>query len=189
MTERLHLIEDIALIKLYRTSQNVQYIGELYRRYAHLMFGVCMKYLKNREDSEDAVMEIFEKLHLDLKKSEVEHPKSWLYMVARNHCLMRLRKAGLAVEYPEELPNTPLHGSPYGQYSDDTEEFDDKERLIQILEMSVHLLKPEQKLCIEMFYLKDKSYKDILKETNFTLNEIKSHIQNGKLNLKKMMTR
>lgn len=181
MTERLNIIEDIALIKLYRTSHDARYIGELYRRYAHLIFGVCVKYLKNREDSEDAVMEIFEKLHLDLKKSEVEHPKSWLYMVARNHCLMRLRKAGLAVEYPEDLPNTP-------QYNDDDEEdFEDKERLIQILEMSVHLLKPEQKTCIELFYLKDKSYKDIVKETHFSLNEIKSHIQNGKLNLKKMI--
>jgi RNA polymerase sigma factor (sigma-70 family) len=187
MPERLHLIEDIALLKLYRTSQNVQYIGELYRRYAHLILGVCMKYLKNREDSEDAVMEIFEKLHLDLKKNEVEHPKSWLYMVARNHCLMRLRKAGLAVEYPEELPHTPLHGSPYGQYNDENEGFEDKEKLIQMLEKSVNHLKNEQKLCIELFYLKDKSYKDIVKETGFSLNEIKSHVQNGKANLKKMM--
>jgi RNA polymerase sigma factor (sigma-70 family) len=181
MTERLHLIEDIALVKLYRTSQNVQYIGELYKRYAHLMLGVCMKYLKNREDSEDAVMEIFEKLHLDLKKSEVEHPKSWLYTVARNHCLMRLRKAGLAVEYPEELPQLPP------QYNDDDEAFEDKEKLIQTLEKSVPFLKNEQRICIEMFYLKDKSYKDIVKETGFSLNEIKSHVQNGKLNLKKMM--
>ncbi len=180
MPERLHLIEDIALLKLYRTSQNVQYIGELYRRYAHLILGVCMKYLKNREDSEDAVMEIFEKLHLDLKKNEVEHPKSWLYMVARNHCLMRLRKAGLPVEYPEELPHTP-------QYNDENEDFEDKEKLIQTLETSVNLLKNEQRLCIEFFYLKDKSYKDIVKETGFTLNEIKSHVQNGKANLKKMM--
>ncbi len=180
MPERLHLIEDIALLKLYRTSQNVQYIGELYRRYAHLILGVCMKYLKNREDSEDAVMEIFEKLHLDLKKNEVEHPKSWLYMVARNHCLMRLRKAGLAVEYPDELPNTP-------QYNGENEDFEDKEKLIQTLEKSVNHLKNEQRLCIELFYLKDKSYKDIVKETGFTLNEIKSHVQNGKANLKKML--
>jgi RNA polymerase sigma factor (sigma-70 family) len=139
-----------------------------------------MKYLKNREDSEDAVMEIFEKLHLDLKKNEVEHPKSWLYMVARNHCLMRLRKAGLAVEYPEELPHTP-------QYNDENEDFEDKEKLIQTLEKSVNFLKNEQRLCIELFYLKDKSYKDIVKETGFMLNEIKSHVQNGKANLKKMM--
>jgi DNA-directed RNA polymerase specialized sigma24 family protein len=84
------------------------------------------------------------------------------------------------VEYPEELPHTP-------QYNDENEGFEDKEKLIQMLEKSVNHLKNEQKLCIELFYLKDKSYKDIVKETGFTLNEIKSHVQNGKANLKKMM--
>ena len=174
--------EDIVLIRLYRSSSDVRYIGELYRRYAHLILGVCMKYLKNLADSEDAVMEIFEKLHLDLKKNEVEHPKSWLYMVAKNHCLMKLRKAGLSVEFPEVMPHTP-------QYDDDFEDFENKEKLIQLLENNMNHLKNEQRLCVELFYLKEKSYKEIVMSTGFSLNEIKSHIQNGKLNLKKMMTK
>ena len=174
--------EDIVLIRLYRSSHDARYIGELYRRYAHLILGVCMKYLKNLADSEDAVMEIFEKLHLDLKKNEVEHPKSWLYMVAKNHCLMKLRKAGLSVEFPEVMPHTP-------QYDDDFEDFENKEKLIQLLENNMNHLKNEQRLCVELFYLKEKSYKEIVMQTGFSLNEIKSHIQNGKLNLKKMMTK
>lgn len=174
--------EDIVLIRLYRSSNDARYIGELYRRYAHLILGVCMKYLKNLADSEDAVMEIFEKLHHDLKKNEVEHPKSWLYMVAKNHCLMKLRKAGLSVEFPEVMPQIP-------QYDDDFEAFDNKEKLIQLLENNMNHLKNEQRLCVELFYLKEKSYKEIVMQTGFSLNEIKSHIQNGKLNLKKMMTR
>ena len=187
MPEILHHLDDITLIQSYRTTHNAQYVGELYRRYAHLILGVCMKYLKNREDSEDSVMEIFEKLHLDLKKSEVEHPKSWLYMVARNHCLMRLRKAGLKIDYTEEIPHTALYGGAYEQNED--EMFEDKERLIQLLESNIINLKNEQRVCIELFYLKDKSYKDIVRETGFSLNEIKSHVQNGKLNLKKMMSK
>jgi RNA polymerase sigma factor (sigma-70 family) len=174
--------EDIVLIRLYRSSNDARYIGELYRRYSHLILGVCMKYLKNLADSEDALMEIFEKLHLDLKKNEVEHPKSWLYMVAKNHCLMKLRKAGLSVEFPEVMPHTP-------QYDDDFEDFQNKEKLIQLLENNMNHLKNEQRLCVELFYLKEKSYKEIVHETGFSLNEIKSHIQNGKLNLKKMMTK
>lgn len=174
--------EDIVLIRLYRSSNDARYIGELYRRYAHLILGVCMKYLKNLPDSEDAVMEIFEKLHLDLKKNEVEHPKSWLYIVAKNHCLMKLRKAGLSVEFPEVMPHTP-------QYDDDFEDFENKEKLIQLLENNMNHLKNEQRLCVELFYLKEKSYKEIVMQTGFSLNEIKSHIQNGKLNLKKMMTK
>jgi RNA polymerase sigma factor (sigma-70 family) len=173
---------DNQLVENYRRTHDARYIGDLYRRYSHLIYGVCLKYLKNQADSEDAVMEIFEKLHLDLKKVEVEHIKSWLYTVARNHCLMKLRKAGLDVEYPEELPAPP-------QYDADMEALEDKETLIQLLENSMTLLKPEQRLCIELFFLQDKSYKQIATETNLSLNDIKTHIQNGKLNLKKMMAK
>lgn len=180
-------LEDSELLFQYRKGADARCVGELYRRYSHLVFGVCMKYLKNTAESEDAVMEIFEKLHLDLRKVEVEHFKSWLYTVARNHCLMKLRKAGLDVSYPDEMPQTPLHGSPFGQYEEDTEDFENKELLIQALEISLLTLKPEQKQCVELFYLKDKSYKQIVLETGFSLNDVKTHIQNGKLNLKKSL--
>jgi RNA polymerase sigma factor (sigma-70 family) len=173
-------LEDLELLTQYRKSNDARCVGELYRRYSHLAFGVCMKYLKNSTESEDAVMEIFEKLHLDLRKVEVEHFKSWLYTVARNHCLMKLRKAGLDVSYPDEMPQTP-------QYQEDTEDFENKERLIAALENSLSTLKIEQKQCIEMFFLQDKSYKLIVQETGFSLNDVKTHIQNGKLNLKKSL--
>ena len=173
-------LEDFELLTQYRKSNDARCVGELYCRYSHLVFGVCLKYLKNATESEDAVMEIFEKLHLDLRKVEVEHFKSWLYMVARNHCLMKLRKAGLDVSYPDEMPQTP-------QYEEDTEDFENKERLIAALENNLSSLKIEQKQCIEMFFLQDKSYKQIVLETGFSLNDVKTHIQNGKLNLKKLL--
>ncbi len=67
--------------------------GLLFERYTHLVFGVCMKYLKNTYDAEDAVMGIFEKLMTDLKNHEVRDFKNWLYRVSKNHCLMILRKS------------------------------------------------------------------------------------------------
>ena len=182
MSKQFAHLEDSELLKYYHQQHDARCVGELYKRYNHLIFGVCMKYLKNSGDSEDAVMEIFEKLHLDLKKNEVEHFKSWLYTVARNHCLMKLRKAGLVVDYPEELPNPP-------QYDGDSDAFDNKELLIQALENGLLTLKPEQRLCVDLFYLKDKSYKNIALETGFSLNDVKTHIQNGKLNLKKILVK
>lgn len=176
-------LDDTSLLNRYRSTAEVACVGELFRRYKHLVLGVCLKYLKNAHDSEDAVMEIFEKLHLDLKKADVGHFKSWLYTVARNHCLMKMRKAGLSVEFPETLP----------QNGEDTEgALDDlkvKEVMYQKLETGLELLKPEQRLCLDLFFLKDKSYKDIMRDTGLSLNEVKTHIQNGKLNLKKMLSR
>ena len=77
---------------MYRNSGNAAYIGELFQRYTHLVFGVCMKYFKNVDESKDGVMDVFEKILTELKRHEVENFKPWLYFVAKNHCLMKLRK-------------------------------------------------------------------------------------------------
>ncbi len=180
------ILDDISLLNRYRTTAEGGCIGELFRRYKHLALGVCLKYLKNAHDAEDAVMEIFEKLHLDLKKADVGHFKSWLYTVARNHCLMRMRKAGLSVAFPEVLPE---NGDPEYSGEGPLEDLKVKELLYQKLEMGLDMLKPEQRLCLDLFFLKDKSYKEIMRETGLTLNEVKTHVQNGKLNLKKMLSK
>jgi RNA polymerase sigma factor (sigma-70 family) len=173
------ILDDADLVQLYRKSGDAEHLGTLFKRYSGLILGVCMKYLKNQAESEDAVMEIFEKLHLDLKRVEVDYFRGWLFTVAKNHCLMKLRKAGLDVEYPEDLP-------PIAAAEDD---FDiEKEASLQELERAIPHLKAEQKLCIDLFYLQEKSYKEVASETGFTLNEVKTHIQNGKLNLKKIMS-
>jgi RNA polymerase sigma factor (sigma-70 family) len=172
------LLDDADLVQLYRKSGDVQHLGTLFKRYSAAILGICMKYLKNQAEAEDAVMEIFEKLHLDLKRVEIDYFRGWLYTVARNHCLMKLRKAGLHLEFPEELP-------PVAAAEDD---FDvEKEASLQQLEQALPHLKPEQRQCIDLFYLKEKSYKEVATETGFTLNEVKTHIQNGKLNLKKIL--
>jgi RNA polymerase sigma factor (sigma-70 family) len=171
-------LDDADLVQLYRKSGDVKHLGTLFKRYSGVILGVCMKYLKNHAEAEDAVMEIFEKLHLDLKRTEIDYFRGWLYTVARNHCLMKLRKAGLDVEFPEDLP-------PIAATEDD---FDvEKEASLQQLEQALPHLKDEQRQCIDLFYLQEKSYKQVAVETGFTLNEVKTHIQNGKLNLKKLM--
>ncbi len=181
--ERLEQLDDAALIHQFRSVQDGRSLGVLFQRHKHLVLGVCLKYLKNREEAEDAVMEIFEKLHLDLKKNDVTHFKSWLYMVSKNYCLMQLRKAGLTVDFPEKMPE--MHENTEGVEDSHLE----KEKMLTLLEASMMHLKSEQKMCLELFYLKDLSYKEITSETGLALNEVKTHIQNGKLNLKKMLTK
>jgi RNA polymerase sigma-70 factor (ECF subfamily) len=183
------LLDDSALLHRYRSTDDSGCVGMLFRRYRHLVFGVCLKYLKNTLDAEDATMEIFEKLHQDLKTIEVSYFKTWLYTVSRNHCLMRLRKAGLVVEYPENLPEVGSNTVRQEEVIDEAEERFLKEMQYDQLEIHLANLKPEQRDCLTRFYLQDKSYKQIMVETGMSLNEIKSHIQNGKLNLKKIWMR
>ena len=175
------LLPDEELIRLYQQSRDSNYVGELYRRYTHLVYGVCLKYLKDPEESKDAVMQIFEQLLGTLKKQEVTHFHNWLHVLTRNHCLMQLRadktkeekmkaltRHGLSADLTGEAENTPLL----------------LEAKIENLEQGLAQIPAEQRQCVELFYLHQKSYKEIADLTGYDLNKIKSYIQNGKRNLK-----
>jgi RNA polymerase sigma-70 factor (ECF subfamily) len=179
---------DEELITSYRFSHDTKYIGELYQRYTSLVFGVCMKYLKDPMEAEDAVMQIFEKLMEDLKRHEVDYFKGWLHMVARNHCLMKLRKDQTSLKRESGYQNHQQTLMESGESIHLNDEAAEKEQVLELMHLHLSDLKEEQKTCIELFYLKDKSYKEVAEMTGFSLKEVKSHIQNGKRNLRNKMT-
>ena len=153
--------------------------GELFRRYAHLVMGVCLKYLQHEANSEDLMMKIFEGLPNKNIKTEIKHFKSWIYTCSKNECLMLLRKKkqdtasiDVALLYTEDNAEAKL------------ERALQKELEYTKLEKAIARLKPDQRNSIELFYLKNMSYDIIAKETKQSLKQIKSHIQNGKRKLK-----
>jgi len=141
-----------------------------------------MKYLKNEEEARDCVQQTFLKVITELKKYKVEYFKSWLYMVAKNHCLMKIRDRHGKI--PVELTERNMQG---------TEELPDKQSLVQddqaieLMNEALGELSPEQRQCVTLFYLQKKSYQEISEETRFTMMQVKSYIQNGKRNLKLMI--
>jgi RNA polymerase sigma factor (sigma-70 family) len=172
---------DQELLDRFYTNRDNNWLGILLQRYTLLLLGVCMKYLKDEEEARDGVQQIFVKVILELPKYRVEYFKSWIYTIARNHCLMKLRdRHGYAVELSDtvlaawdEEPGTNLHW--------------EKEQWLDWMSRSMEELGKEQKLCVTLFYLDKKSYQDIAATTGFTLMQVKSHIQNGKRNLKLLM--
>jgi RNA polymerase sigma-70 factor (ECF subfamily) len=143
-----------------------------------LVYGVCLKYLKNREDAKDAVMQIFEKLAASLLNHEVTYFKSWLYVSARNHCLMQLRsgKGKSTEEISPFLMETGPEMHP--------ETGDNLEGNLVKLEKCIEKLVAEQQQCVRLFFLQERCYAEISTQTGFALNRVKSYIQNGKRNLK-----
>ncbi len=177
-------LSDEDLIRSYKSSQNNIYLSELFERYTHLVFGVCMKYLKNQEESQDAVMEIFENLIIILHKQEILNFKSWIYSVSKNHCLMILRKAKssemMKSNYLENIrPDIMELQDVFHLQSDSATE----EKIPQ-LQQAIEKLNEKQRKCIELIYLQDKSYEEVSVLTGYSLNQVKSYIQNGKRNLK-----
>jgi RNA polymerase sigma factor (sigma-70 family) len=171
---------DSEILAKYSEGGDTGCIAELYKRYGHLVLGLCLKYLKNREDAEDAVSAIFAKLMADLKKHKVEHFKSWLYVFSRNHCLMELRKRSSALRKELELRENNV----IFMDSADKEHLIKKERQAELLFHAIEGLGEGQRRCVRLFYLEGRSYSEIVQLTGYSEKEVKSHIQNGKRNLK-----
>ena len=182
-TEELKKLNDLELIALYKQSKDSNLVGVLYHRYTHLIFGVSMKYLKNEQDAQDASILIFEKLLSDLLKYQIQEFKSWLYVLCKTFCLMQLR-SGAAIQRKEKEMQNYLTVSM--EYEPELHLFNNNDKEIQLtfMEDCLKKLNRDQQICIELFYLHEKSYLEVSIETNFDLNNVKSFIQNGKRNLK-----
>lgn len=178
------LLTDEQLTAGYFKRHDPELIGILYRRYTHLLFSVCYKYLQNREDAEDAVMQLFEKLFLLLKKEEVKNFKSWIYTIAKNECLMQLRHVKVVDRSRDEnlkKLEAEIMESEGGEHL--LPEDNNREHIEQ-LHSAIGHLNESQCMCIKLFYLEEKSYQEVADLTGFSQNEVKSHLQNGRRNLK-----
>jgi RNA polymerase sigma factor (sigma-70 family) len=171
------ILPDEALIELFLETGNKEVIGILFERYTHLVYGICLRYLKDRDQCKDAVMEIFENLFDKLSGNRISSFKNWIYTVSRNHCLMMIRKSAGA----QRIKNRIIFDTVDAEVFAVDLPAGDKEKLVA--EAIEHLIS-EQRLCVSLLYLQDKSYKDISDLTGYTLNQVKSHVQNGKRNLK-----
>lgn len=174
-------LTDTELVEQYKRSTDLMVLGDLYQRYMDLVYGVCLKYLKEPEDAQDAVMAIFEELVRKLQKHAVENFKSWLYTVAKNHCLMRLRSQ-------KKAPVTKINSEfMQSEESGHLEEVMLREENFKQLEHCMGQLTTDQRNVIEAFYLQGKCYNEISLETGIEWNNVRSFIQNGRRNLKLCM--
>ncbi len=171
-------LSDQDLLHRYKADGNTEWIGVLFDRYAILLLGLCMKYLKNEEDARDSVQQIFLKVLSEIHRHDVLYFKAWIYQVARNHCLMQLRHKK-DVELKEDLvPGV-------AQQEDvNMKAHEQKDLLLDNMERALQELNPDQATAVRLFYLEKKSYQEITDITGFNAGQVKSYIQNGKRNLK-----
>lgn len=167
-------LKDEDLLQIIRNEGNDLAFETLYKRYVHLVFGVCLKYVKDEFEAEEITSKIFIELAGKIKRFEINHFKSWLHTVTKNECYMFLRKQKhIFTQDGIELIK---------QHEDDS--IDYKENQLTQLEEVLKELKPPQDICVKLFYLENKSYQEIAEMLKMSLNHVKSAIQNGKRNLK-----
>ena len=142
------------------------------------MFGVCYYVLKDEKSSMDIVMDTFEVALNNADFHQLDDHRAWLMKVARNLSLKLFHKQK-KVQYNLDQKNIQEKFMENG----DIEEHISKEALEEKLIKEIGLLKPAQSRCIELFYLDEKTYKEISDQTGMEIKAVKSHIQNGRRNL------
>jgi len=181
------ILNDAQLLEQFKKKNDSTYLGVLLQRYSMMVFGVCMKYLKDKALAEDSTQSIFEKVIKEVVKYDIPYFKSWLYSVSKNHCLMELRKSPSKFNFTnDDISTLEIQAD-----QDDELELNEfiKNEKNSMLETALQLIKEEQRECITLFYLNKKSYKEIEHITGLSFLEIKSHIQNGKRNLRIIIKR
>jgi RNA polymerase sigma-70 factor (ECF subfamily) len=172
---------DLLQIREFRKTGDLEVLGKIYYKYIHLVYGVSLKYLKNREAAQDAAMQIFEKLTVEAIRQEIGHFRNWLFVVTKNHCLMELRKQNAE---DERFKNWAEEEKEIMESGFEMHPLDEDSRLNEALRDCIKNLNVQQRDCIDMFYFKKKSYNDIAVLLKYDEKNVKSYIQNGKRNLK-----
>jgi RNA polymerase sigma-70 factor, ECF subfamily len=169
---------DSELVSLYKKSEELEYLGTLYERYTELVYGVCLKILKNEAAAQDAYMTTFEKLIEKVKTQDIKEFRPWLHVVVKNHCFEILRKNGkhLTVSYEIEFMQSEEIVHPFSEDLSLERE--------SALEYCLDKLNEEQQQCVRLFYYEGKSYKEIAELKTEAVGRIRSYIQNGRRNLK-----
>jgi len=169
---------DSELVARYQKSGDMELLGVLYERYTELIYGVCLKVLKNEAEAEDAFMNIFEKLTKKVREHDIKQFRPWLHMVVRNHCLGILRKNGkhLTVSYDGDFMQSAEVLHPFMEEATNGK--------LTALPKCLDSLKGAQKNCVQLFYFEGKSYQDIAEEQTLSIGKVRSYIQNGRRNLK-----
>lgn len=174
----LNNLHDNALLDLYLEQNNKEAIAVLYKRYSNLVFGLCFKYLKDEHTSKDLVADIFIRVMENVKAKKPENFSAWLFAVSKNHIFSLLRKVNVKFEEISKdsevyfMENEPE----MSHYIKDINE--------EQLKIAIDNLNEEQKICINLFYLQQKSYQEVVQQTGYDIKKVKSCIQNGKRNLK-----
>jgi RNA polymerase sigma-70 factor (ECF subfamily) len=179
--EKYQNITDNELLEKFYLDRDNEWLGILFKRYTLLLLGVCIKYLKDEDEAKDSVQQIFLKTITELNKYRVEYFKSWIYMVAKNHCLMKLRdRQG---KYTADLTDN-ISSVHTEQEHEERLRHIERNNTLELMNVALKELGEEQRQCLISFYLQKKSYQEIAEASGFSMLQVKSYIQNGKRNLK-----
>lgn len=150
----------------------------LYERYAPLMFSVCKRYLRSREDAEEALVSGFFKVFSQIDSfSGTGSFEGWVRRIMVNECLMALRRSQPLVFPGEEA-----------QISDQADGFNIEADISarEILEL-LDQLPPGYRTVFNLFVLEGFKHIEIADMLNISINTSKSQLILAKEKLRHLL--
>ena len=187
MSKNYTQITDEALLQAYQQTGDEESIGELYRRYAHLIYANCLKYLRNEEAAKDMLIQVFEHLMSNAKKSKVDSFQNWIFVMTRNLCLRKKKNEENKAKKQEIWEKSEKNSEIFMENEASWSLYNEEEAKERLLLKFMNELEEDQRKCLQLFYWEKKRYKEIAALTNYTEKQVKSFLQNGKRNLKKLL--
>lgn len=175
-------IEEI--VAAFKKTGEQKYFNALFDRYLHLVLYTCRKFLSDREELRDMVMQVFAKVYQLLQQQEVYSFSNWLYTLIKNECITFLRHQNRLtpeIEYLEDAQEIIHESEPEPGYAVNGTPLE------YLVQQAVDQLDEGQRTCIQLFYFEKKSYKEIAGLTRFSENQVKSYLQNGKRRLRQLL--
>lgn len=189
-SRELQSCTDEDLLCMFYYTADHKFFAELFARYADLAYRICLKYLKDIDASKDQVMQIFcqllEKCRARILK--IENFKSWLLVCIRNECTTYRRAHSKKTRQIEKYTIFVTAHPPH-----DIIDFfirEEQRKLIptrQEIIQALHKLPVAQRQCLQFFFYEKKSYRSIARLLDIPVKKVKSHIQNGKRNMRKIL--
>ena len=179
-------LKDEELISKYRFSHDNSYLGELFLRYIPYIYGVSLGALKNQREAEELTMTVYNKISSDLKRIEVKNFSTWLHQLVKSLCSIEVKKKSAGDGESKDILIEELTNNDQEIFINAGDSKDDKSTKIDTnnLRLAINTLNENQKICIDLFYIQNKSYQEVADITGFSINQVKTNIQNGKRLLK-----
>ena len=143
--------------------------------HSNKLYGYAVKFLRNTEDAQDIVQDVFEKLWINRKKVEVEKAKSWMFTTAHN-AMLNLIKKKQRTQFPgdDKLPENSKA---------DVSVFESK----QLIDRAVNILPPIQKSIILLRDLEGYSYEEIGSILELSDSQVKVYLFRARNKIKKQL--
>lgn len=164
----------------------------LVRTHQDRVYDFCVRMLNDREEAFDLTQEIFISIHRHMDKFRADAKlTTWIYRIARNHCLNRLkylkrRGRGRSDEYGEanELSITEAMG---GSESPDAAVTRKTDR--QLVHQAITELDEEQRSLVVLRDVEGLSYDEIMDITELPEGTVKSRLHRAREKLAGILTK